>query len=96
MSHEQINQHLSNWTDRESTAEAMIPLIGRLYRKNNVVTSVYGRAIINQSDIDIVAPIVLCVRLRTASCLFTIRYTFTKRWTSWSLAALTWMSASWR
>src|SRR5690554_5100160 len=54
VSHEQINQHLSNWTDRESTAEAMIPLIGRLYRKNNVVTSVYGRAIINQSVIDII------------------------------------------
>ncbi|UZE98037.1 glyceraldehyde-3-phosphate dehydrogenase [Alkalimarinus alittae] len=29
----------------------MIPMIGRLYRKNNVVTSVYGRAIINQSVI---------------------------------------------
>ncbi len=54
MSHEQINQCLSNWMDRESTAEAMIPLIGRLYRKNNVVTSVYGRAIINQSVIDII------------------------------------------
>nr|WP_227715121.1 glyceraldehyde-3-phosphate dehydrogenase [Marinobacter sp. 1-3A] len=40
--------------DRESKAEAMIPLIGRLYRKNNVVTSVYGRAIINQSVIDII------------------------------------------
>ena len=54
MSYEQINQHLSNWTERESTAEAMIPLIGRLYRKNNVVTSVYGRAVINQSVIDII------------------------------------------
>jgi len=54
VSHEQINQHLSNWTERESTAEAMIPLIGRLHRKNNVVTSVYGRAIINQSVIDII------------------------------------------
>ncbi|WP_407070131.1 glyceraldehyde-3-phosphate dehydrogenase [Marinobacter sp.] len=32
----------------------MIPLIGRLYRKNNVVTSVYGRSIINQSVIDII------------------------------------------
>jgi len=53
VSHEQINQHLSNWTERESTAEAMIPLIGRLYRKNNVVTSVYGRSIINQSVIGI-------------------------------------------
>lgn len=27
----------------------MIPLIGRLYRENNVVTSVYGRSLINQS-----------------------------------------------
>ncbi|WP_407657992.1 glyceraldehyde-3-phosphate dehydrogenase [Marinobacter orientalis] len=32
----------------------MIPLIGRLYRKNNVVTSVYGRSIINRSVIDII------------------------------------------
>ncbi|QSP94348.1 glyceraldehyde-3-phosphate dehydrogenase [Marinobacter salinisoli] len=54
MSHEQINQHLTNWTERESTAEAMIPVIGRLYRKNNVVTSVYGRSIINQSVIGII------------------------------------------
>ncbi|MDN5668462.1 MAG: glyceraldehyde-3-phosphate dehydrogenase [Renibacterium salmoninarum] len=30
-------------------AEAMIPLIGRLYRENNVVTNVYGRSLINQS-----------------------------------------------
>lgn len=49
-----MNEHLSEWTERESTAEAMIPLIGRLYRKNNVVTSIYGRAIINQSVIGIV------------------------------------------
>jgi glyceraldehyde 3-phosphate dehydrogenase len=54
VSHEQIHQHLSNWTERESTAEAMIPLIGRLYRRNNVVTSVYGRSVINQSVIDII------------------------------------------
>lgn len=48
-----MNEHLSEWTERESTAEAMIPLIGRLYRKNNVVTSIYGRAVINQSVIGI-------------------------------------------
>jgi len=40
-----------DWNERETVAEAMIPMIGRLYRKNNVVTSVYGRAIINQSVI---------------------------------------------
>ncbi|MBB5641597.1 glyceraldehyde-3-phosphate dehydrogenase [Cryobacterium roopkundense] len=39
------------WIDREALAEAMIPLIGRLYRDNNVVTSVYGRGLINKSVI---------------------------------------------
>ena len=33
--------------------KSMIPLVGGLYRKNNVVLSVYGRPIINRSVIDI-------------------------------------------
>ncbi|MEE1620662.1 glyceraldehyde-3-phosphate dehydrogenase [Zafaria sp. J156] len=44
---------LEEWSGREELAEAMIPLIGRLYRKNNVVTSIYGRKLINKSAIDI-------------------------------------------
>lgn len=48
-----IDNCFSDWKDREATAEAMIPLIGRLYRQNNVVTSIYGRAVINQSVIGI-------------------------------------------
>ncbi|KFF59252.1 glyceraldehyde-3-phosphate dehydrogenase [Cryobacterium sp. MLB-32] len=40
--------------DREALAEAMIPLIGRLYRDNNVVTSVYGRGLINKSVIGLI------------------------------------------
>jgi len=44
---------LNEWKVREETAESMIPLIGGLYRKNSVVLSVYGRAIINRSVIDI-------------------------------------------
>jgi len=43
----------SDWKGREAAAEAMIPLIGRLYRRNNIVTSIYGCAIINQSVIGI-------------------------------------------
>ncbi|NYE94569.1 glyceraldehyde 3-phosphate dehydrogenase [Psychromicrobium silvestre] len=38
-----------SWAKREAMAEEMIPLIGRLYRENNVVTGVYGRSLINQS-----------------------------------------------
>jgi glyceraldehyde 3-phosphate dehydrogenase len=35
-------------------AEAMIPIIGRLYRHNNVVTSIYGRGLVNESAIHII------------------------------------------
>ncbi|KZY28103.1 MULTISPECIES: glyceraldehyde-3-phosphate dehydrogenase [unclassified Oleiphilus] len=53
MSNEVIDNCFSDWKSREATAEAMIPLIGRLYRRNNIVTSIYGRAVINQSVIGI-------------------------------------------
>lgn len=51
MNTEGIENHFADWTGREAAAEAMIPIIGRLYRQNNVVTSIYGRAVINQSVI---------------------------------------------
>src|SRR5690606_41390101 len=44
---------LYNGTDREATAKAMIPLIGRLYREITVVTSIYGRALVNRSVISL-------------------------------------------
>ncbi|MHA7304021.1 glyceraldehyde-3-phosphate dehydrogenase [Arthrobacter sp. TMN-49] len=44
---------LDSWIGRESMAEAMIPLIGRLYRENNVLTSIHGRSLINQSVISL-------------------------------------------
>jgi len=47
------DQCLGEWIDREALAEAMIPLIGQLYRNNNVVTSIYGRGLINRSVIAI-------------------------------------------
>lgn len=45
--------HLENWKTREELAEKMIPLIGQLYRDHDVVTSIHGRTLINQSAIDI-------------------------------------------
>lgn len=45
---------LADWTVREEMAEAMVPLIGRLYRKSNVVVSIYGRVVVNRSVIDII------------------------------------------
>lgn len=41
------------WQEKETLAEAMIPLIGKLYRKYNVVSSIYGRALVNRSVIRI-------------------------------------------
>ncbi|WOH20717.1 glyceraldehyde-3-phosphate dehydrogenase [Paenarthrobacter sp. GOM3] len=38
---------------REALAEAMIPVIGRLYRENNVVTTIHGRSLVNQSTTSI-------------------------------------------
>jgi glyceraldehyde 3-phosphate dehydrogenase len=46
-------QCLGEWIEREALAEAMIPLIGQIYRNNNVVTSIYGRSLINRSVIEI-------------------------------------------
>lgn len=48
-----VNQHFQDWKEREALAESMIPLIGRLYRDKNAVTTIYGRSIINRSVIEI-------------------------------------------
>lgn len=41
------------WNERQALAEAMIPLIGMLYREHGIVTSIYGRRLINQSPVEI-------------------------------------------
>ncbi len=43
-----LDDYFPDWKEREALAEAMIPLIGRLYR-SNVVAYCYGRAMYNQS-----------------------------------------------
>ncbi len=43
-----LDQYFPDWKEREALAEAMIPMIGQLYRRN-VVTYCYGRALHNQS-----------------------------------------------
>ena len=47
------NNH-KDWNERIAVAEEMVPLIGRLHRNNNVVVSVFGRLLVNVSDIDII------------------------------------------
>ena len=43
-----LDDYFPDWKEREALAEAMIPLIGKMYRRN-VVTYCYGRALYNQS-----------------------------------------------
>ena len=43
-----LDDYFPDWKQREELAERMIPIIGKLYRRN-VVTYCYGRALYNQS-----------------------------------------------
>jgi glyceraldehyde 3-phosphate dehydrogenase len=42
-----------DWKEREALAEGMIPLIGKLYRENNVSLYMYGRNMVNRAVTDI-------------------------------------------
>lgn len=38
-----------DWSRREAAAEALIPLVGRLFREHGVITAIYGRSLVNKS-----------------------------------------------
>ncbi len=44
---------LAEWNARESIAEAMVPVVGRLYRESNVEISVFGQLSVRKSVIDL-------------------------------------------
>lgn len=54
-----INSNLSteesfqHWREKEELAEAMLPLIGKLYRDKGIVLSIYGRKIVRESAVGI-------------------------------------------
>jgi glyceraldehyde 3-phosphate dehydrogenase len=47
-----LDDYFPDWKEREALAEAMIPIIGRLYR-SNILTYCYGRTLNNQSVLQI-------------------------------------------
>ena len=47
------DEYFKDWKDREEIAEAMTPLIGRLYREHEVICTVFDRGLVNKSTIDI-------------------------------------------
>jgi glyceraldehyde 3-phosphate dehydrogenase len=50
---EKQDTYLQDWKNHEDCAERMLPIIGRMYRENNVVPTVYGRTLVHCSVIDI-------------------------------------------
>lgn len=46
--------HLDNWNQKVQLAEELIPLIGNLYRNNDIVLSVHGRTLVSKSPIEII------------------------------------------
>lgn len=53
MSQQALENVFQEWQSNQALAEQMIPLVGRLYRQNNVVATMFGRSLINQSVIRI-------------------------------------------
>ncbi|MDN3523763.1 glyceraldehyde-3-phosphate dehydrogenase [Halomonas sabkhae] len=53
MSQQSLDTVFQEWHDNQAIAEQMIPLIGSLYRCNNVVTTMFGRSLFNRSVIRI-------------------------------------------
>jgi glyceraldehyde 3-phosphate dehydrogenase len=53
MSTNKQEQYLKDWIGQDEIAEAMLPLIGRLYRDRGVNIEVYGQTLVNKSAIEI-------------------------------------------
>jgi glyceraldehyde 3-phosphate dehydrogenase len=53
MDSEKQEVYLEEWKTQEACAEQMLPVIGRMYRENNVVPTVYGRPLVHCSVMDI-------------------------------------------
>lgn len=47
------DEYFKEWKERETIAEAMTPLIGKLYRDHEVICTVFNRTLVNKSIIDI-------------------------------------------
>lgn len=50
---ERPDDYFADWKEREALAESMIPLVGQLYRNNNVKVYIYGQSLYNESVLNI-------------------------------------------
>ena len=49
MTEKMLDSNLQSWEDGERAAEAMVPIIGSLYRDKSVETSVFGRLVVKRT-----------------------------------------------
>ena len=52
MSDDTLTPHLRDWKRREELAEALIPIIGTLYRNHSLVVAVFGHSLVGNSAVD--------------------------------------------
>ncbi|TMW62793.1 hypothetical protein Poli38472_005411 [Pythium oligandrum] len=48
------DQELEQWKQQEEAADLMVPLIGRLYRQRNVITTLFGKGLVHKNSVDII------------------------------------------
>lgn len=53
MTAEKDDLYFKDWQQREELAEAMIPVLGRLYRDREVICTIFDRSLVHQSTIEI-------------------------------------------
>ena len=54
MSDPKMDDYLRRWKQREEAAEAMVPIVGRLYRERGVIIKVFGDSLVNKDRIEII------------------------------------------
>jgi len=54
MRNEKAETYLREWKRNEQCAEAMLPLIGKLYREHGVIVTCYGNSLVNRGPMDII------------------------------------------
>lgn len=57
MTDPKMDEYLRRWKQREQAAEAMVPIIGRLYRERGVIIKVFGDSLVNKDRIEIIQAI---------------------------------------
>ena len=54
MSNDRAEAYLREWKQMEDCAEAMMPLVGHLYREHGVIITCYGHSLVNRGPMDII------------------------------------------